>query len=300
MRQYKNKKSFLAIIIVCLMVALLPFHPAYSDAAEADTTNIQHIYDKANLLSTSEIDNLEEMCADYGAQAGIDIIILTHNDPNAREAEGYIEDFYDQMLYGDSVILLVDMYNRVVFIEGYGLAETYIHSKRINAIIADITPSLKTEDYVSAFTSYIEQSAAYMADDSEINTDHNYNYDSPSSANSGNGYKEGSYDSSSSNNTADSILTNLWFQLLLSMIVGGVIVGIMASNAGGKMTAGGNTYIDSNQSALIGRQDNYIRTRVTRIRRPTQNNTRGGFSAGGFGGGISSGGSSHSSGGGKF
>lgn len=316
MKQLFVRKSIPFIAILCIIITILTFIPAYSYASAAETESIQHIYDKADLLSTDEVSNLEQMCIEYGNEAGIDIIILTHNDSNAKEAEVYIEDFYDQKQYGDSVILLLDMYNRVVFIEGYGLAETYIHSKRIDVIISDITPSLSNGDYVTALDKYIKSSAAYMKDDSEINTDHDYSYDGPasantdndynydgsSSANTDNGYKSGYYDSSAStSNSVDSVLTNGWFQLLISLIVGGIAVGIMAYNAGGRMTTGGNTYMDSNQSGLIGRSDNYIRTSVTRIRRPTQNNNgRGGFSAGGFGGGISSGGSSHSSGGGKF
>ena len=74
------------------------------------------------------------------------------------------------------------------------------------------------------------------------------------------------------------------------------------------MTAGSRDYLDRSKSGLIGRRDQYIRSTVTRVRKPTQNHTssgsrggsRGGFSSGGFRGGRSSGGRSHSSGGRKL
>jgi uncharacterized protein len=189
------------------------------------------------------------------------------------------------MQYGDSVILLVDMYNRKVCIEGYGLAETYIHSKRGDVIRNDITPYLTDKDYVTAFQIFITSSAAYMKDDSELNYDHNYTYDSAQAG----------------NNSVKSTLSNGFYQLIASLIIGVIAVGIMVYNSGGKMTAGGSTYLEGGNSGLIGRRDNYIRTTVTRVRKPTQNNNgRGGFNVGGFGGGMSGGGSSHSTSSGGF
>jgi uncharacterized protein len=263
----------------------------------------QHVYDEAKLLSSSEIDDLEEKCASYGADAGIEIMILTHNDSSAPYAEDYIEDFEDQLPVGDRVYLLIDMYNRVVFMEGYGSAEVYIHSKRIDAIIDEISPDLSDKKYYDACVTYIERSAAYMKDDSELNYDSNYNAGTPQSSNPNapnydETYPSGNY---SGNNQAADILSNVWVQLLIAAVIGAIAVAIMAYNSGGRMTAGGNNYIDQNNSGLIGRRDDYIRTTVTRIRKPENNNRPGGgFNAGGFRGGVSGGGRSHSSGGGRF
>jgi uncharacterized protein len=261
---------------------------AYASVA---TDEDKRIYDDAGLLTSSEYQELEELSLQYGEEAGIGIYILTHDDPDAVDAEVYIEDFYDDGNYGDSVFLLIDLYNRDVVIEGYGTAETYIHSKRGDAIREEITPYLSDGDYRTAFQIYIEESAAYMKDDSELNYDHDYSYDSEGNRVTGN----------SSADPAKNILTNVWFQLLVSLAIGGIVVGAMAYNSGGRMTAGGNTYMDPGHSGLIGRRDLYLRTTVTRVRRPQNNNTgRGGFNAGGFRGGISSGGSSHSTSRGKF
>jgi uncharacterized protein len=94
----------------------------------------------------------------------------------------------------------------------------------------------------------------------------------------------------------------MWVQLIASIVIGIITVSIMAFHSGGRMTAGSNNYIEQSNSGLIGRRDDYVRTQVTRIRRPQNNpsNGGGGFNAGGFRGGMSGGGRSHSSGGGKF
>jgi uncharacterized protein len=90
---------------------------------------------------------------------------------------------------------------------------------------------------------------------------------------------------------------NIWVLLAAALVIGAVAVGIMAFNAGGRMTVNGNSYIDPNHSGLIGRSDDYIRTQVTRVHKP-QNNSNNNF--GGGSGGISSGGSSHSTSSGSF
>lgn len=303
MKHLITRKSFSLIATICVLLSL--FIGTTALASETGTTESnQHVYDKADLLSTSEIEDLEKMCTEYGDEAGIEIMILTHDDPDAVYAEDYIENFEDNLPVGDRVYILLDMQNRDVFMEGYGLAETYIHSKRIATIIDEITPSLSNGDYYDAFATYIERSAAYMSDDSELNYDHDYTASKPQSNNP----NASNYDETwpaqynSGNNAVDSILTNVWFQLLAAVIIGIIAVAIMAYNSGGKMTTGGNTYMDSGNSGLIGRRDDYVRTQVTRVRKPQNNNNNqgGGFNAGGFRGGSSGGGRSHSSGGGKF
>lgn len=304
----KNRKARLITAILCFIImAGFMIVPATASAEQGVN---QHVYDKAKLLSTSEAEELETMCIEYGEDAGIEIIILTHDDPSAKYAEDYIEDFEDTLPVGDRVYILVDMANRDVFMEGYGTAETYIHSKRIGKIIEEIKPYLSDGEYYDAFQIYIERSAAYMKDDSELNYDHDYSVHAPQNNDpSGDYYDETFPDHYQNNysgtrgNTADRLLSHLGIKAIVSLVVGGIVVAIMAYNSGGTMTAGGDTYRDSSHSGLIGRRDDYLRTTVTRVRKPTNNNKSshgGGFNSGGYRGGVSSGGRSHSSGGGKF
>ena len=285
MKQFMLFKSLPLLALLLLMAAAVSAAAVRAYASEEDSSVYPHVYDNAGVLSTAQQENLEQMCIDYGAEADIDIIILTHNDKNAPYAETYIEDWEDLQPAGDRVYLLVDLYNRDVSIEGFGRAETYIHSKRIDAILDEISPDLSDGNYYEAFQVYIQRSAGYMNDDSLLNYDHNYTSE---------------YGSSSSK--AVSLITNVWFQLLAAVIIGAITVSVMAHHSGGRMTAGSSNYMEQNHSGLIGRRDDYLRTQVTRVRRPkvNTNSGSGGFNSSGFRGGTSSGGRSHSSGSRKF
>lgn len=304
MKQFFLFKSLPMLALLILMAGLITFTTVRAYAAESENTTVnQHVYDKAGLLSTSEVADLEQMCIDYGDEAGIDIMILTHNDPNGGYAETYIENFEDQLPVGDRVYLLIDMNERVVFMEGYGKAETYIHSKRIDTIIEEITPDLSNGDYYNACTAYIKRSAAYMSDDSELNYDHDYTAGTPQSndPNAPNYDETWPGDRNSQSSELIDLISNVWVQLIASLVIGIITVSIMAYRSGGRMTAGSANYIEQNNSGLIGRRDDYVRTQVTRVRKPQNNSSgNGGFNAGGFRGGMSGGGRSHSSGGGKF
>ena len=299
MKQLLKRKT-LRIVTTCFLLLSMLFVQEAS-ALASSVGQEQHVYDEAGLLSSSEIQELEDLCIKYGEKAGIEIMILTHEDSSAPYAETYIENFEDKLPVGDRVYLLVDMYNRDVFMEGYGIAETYLHSKRIDIILDEITPDLSEGDYYKAFITYIERAAAYMEDDSELNYDHDYSAAKPQSENPNAPYYDETWPGE--NNSADNPLSNVWVQLIASIAIGAIAVAIMAYNSGGRMTTGADTYIDSGKSGLIGRQDQYLRTQVTKVRKPQNNNNNGGsggFNSGGFRGGTSSGGRSHSSGGRKF
>lgn len=298
-------KSISRRLLTCLCLSITLFYIGTVPVSSAQTDqSYQHVYDKANLLSTSELSDLEDLCITYGDAAGIEIMILTHDNSSAPYIENYIEDFEDALPEGDRVYLGMDMVERDVFIEGYGSAETYIHSKRINTIINKITPDLSGGNYYDAFVTYVKMTADFMSDDSELNYDHDYTAGTPQSSDP----DAPNYDAtwpSDRNSTKSQVLEameNPMVLLGISLLVGSITVAIMAYNSSGRMTAGGNNYIDQNNSGLIGRRDIYLRTTVTRVRKPqdNQNNRGGGVNSGGFRGGVSGGGRSHSSGGGKF
>lgn len=317
------------------------YNQAIKYTQNTDLSTEKYVYDEARLLTDNEISDLESLSSEQDKNAGIEIFILTHNDSNSTYPEEYIENFEDQLPVGDRVYFLYDVYRGEIFMEGYGLAETYIHSKRIDNIFDYMVDDLRGGHYYIAFETYINMSADYMSDDSELNYDHNYDFESPPEEfdpNNEYSYDEYDYDryyddryyndnidndqkfnnsrnrwntrnNSSDRNSSreDNILLNVWFQLFISLIIGGVVVGIMAYNSSGRMTAGSRDYLDRSKSGLIGRRDQYIRSTVTKVRKPTQNNSsgsragsRGGFNSGGFRGGSSSGGRSHSSGGRKL
>ncbi|HHU71866.1 MAG TPA: hypothetical protein GXZ21_07510 [Clostridiales bacterium] len=298
----KRIHSLPLLILIISIISIIMSGSLITHASE-NKESIPRVYDNAGLLSTDEIEHLENLCIEQGDGVGIEILVLTHNDSSAEHPEFYLEDFNDTLPEADRVLLLVDMYNRIFWIQGYGSAETYIHSDRIDQIVKTITSPLSKGNYVEAFETYITMSRDYMEDDSELNRDYDYTVNQPQSNNPDGPFYDDTWPYDNYGDRKADIFTTWWVQLIISFIIGGIAVGVMAYNSGGKMTAGSSTYLDRSQSGLIGRRDQYLRTRTTRVRRPKQNNSNtrgGGFNSGGFRGGVSSGGRSHSSGGGRF
>ena len=92
------------------------------------------------------------------------------------------------------------------------------------------------------------------------------------------------------------IYLRAWVQLIAALIIGGIAVSVMAVKSGGVMTVNADTYLDSRYSGIRARRDDYIRTSVTKRKKPKP--SEGGGSSGG--GQVSSGGHSHSSRGRSF
>lgn len=292
----------LICMIACFMLSFLAFCPI-GELPIAYADDIKYIYDDADLLTSSEEADLTSICENYYQSINTTMLILTHNNSNAVYGEKYIEDFYDDIYdtntaYKNSIILLIDMANRDIFIEGYGLCETYIHSGRGDQIIDVIASNLTNEHYYNACSTFLDMSNNFMNDDSDLDYDHDYGYNEYGEY-TGNQHSYPTYVREES-----SPLKNIFVQLLISLGFGAVIVAGMVMNAGGKVTTNSRTYLDTQNSRLVGRHDQYIRTSVTKVRKPQESSgsshSTGGFNSHGHSGGHSSGGHSHSTSHGKF
>lgn len=312
-----TRKFSISIILPLLLFTLISgiILPIFSSAAYAESINAhskgKRIFDKASLLTEEEVEKLEALSREYEGKLGVEIIILTHNDDKATYPEKYIEDFEDSLPKGDRVYFLYDVSRKELFMEGYGIAETYITSKRMDKIFDSVADDIRNGNYFDAFEKYIKQTASYMEDDSELNYNHKYNKDkTPAGFDPSDEFSyDDKYDYDKyyrAERVKNNIFFNIWFQLILSLIIGGIVVGILAYNSGGTMTAGANDYMDKSRSGLIGRRDHYIRSTITKTRKPSSDSgsgsgtKRGGFNSQGFRGGVSAGGRSHSSGGRKL
>jgi len=259
-----KKYSYMYIILLGISLLLL-LSPRTSAALEMKVL----IHDEAKLLTEAEYIELNQLANQYGAERETDIIILTSNNEQNKDVELMTEDFYDDYApgydkpHGNAVILALDMKNRDVYLAGFYKAETYLDDGRLDKIRNKITSYLTEGNYAGAFEKYIVTTHRYM------------------------GFKPGV--------DPDNILFNIWFQFIVSAIIAGTIVGMMAYRSGGKVTVNRQTYEDVSTSGLLDHQDRYIRTTVTKTK--IEKSSSGG---GGGGGGISGGGHSHSGSRGKF
>lgn len=286
----KKKAAFavLTLLLAALLILIVSAAPALAPVSSAAAatpftalksppppveTSIpkQLIYDNAGLLTDDEREELTEMAAKYGGKRETDIIVYTVSDAGGKDVVKLTEDFYDEKgpgydkPFGNAVILTMDMENREIYLAGFYKAEKYLDDKRLDKIRSKITPDLSKGQYAEAFETYIKTAYKYM------------------------GFRPGA--------NPDNILFKLWFQLVVSLGLGGLIVGIMAYGSGGKITVNHRTYEDATSSGVVDYKDRYLRTTVTRRKIPKNN---GGSGGGGGGGGVTRGGHSHSGSRGSF
>ncbi|MDZ5672627.1 TPM domain-containing protein [Bacillus stercoris] len=255
MRGFLGKAIFV-MLAVFIMMPLLGIEAARASESQ------QHVYDHAHLLSKTEIEKLESLSAELGAKRDTDFIIITTKSTNGEDIVDYAGDFYDRYGKGSTAILTIDMADREVFISGYKKAEKYLDNNRLNSIRNTISSDLSNENYFKAFETYIKLSYKDMGIKPGINP--------------------------------DNIFFTWWFQLIAAIAVGGIAVSIMLYQAGGKVTVNGNTYMDQRTSDVIDQYDTYIRTTVTRERKPSDDKDSGSD------GGVTKGGTSYSGSRGSF
>lgn len=267
------RRRFEGYAFIILFIILLTFS---SSIVLADSGRKHRIYDFANLLTLEEVEKLESMAQKYSTRRDTDFIILTTNDTKGKDIVEYMEDFYDDKAlgydkpHGNTAILTIDMDNRDVYLAGFYKGEEYLDDYRLDLIRYKITPDLSDGDFYKAFKGFIKTAYKYM------------------------GIRPGV--------DPNNILFKSGFQITISLIVAGIVVGSMAYNTGGRLTVHDGTYRDFSNSRILNRRDNYLRTSVTKHRRPSNNNRGGGSGGSGIsrGGGMTRGGHSHSGSRGKF
>ncbi|QHW31893.1 TPM domain-containing protein [Paenibacillus rhizovicinus] len=261
--------AVLMMFVACLTALTLPVRSSAAPVVPVGPKNL--IYDQANLLSQQEEDELNALANRYGADRETDIIVYTSNNAENRDVQRLTEDFYDEhgpgydKMFGNAVILTMDMKNRGIYVAGFGKAETDLDNGRVDKVINAITPDLTRGDYAKAFETYITLTHKYM------------------------GFKPGV--------NPDNILFAIWFQLGAALVVGAIVVGVMVYRSGGRITVNRSTYEVAGTSGVLDHSDQYLRSTV--VKSKIERN-KGGGSGGGGGGGTSSGGHSHSGGRGSF
>ena len=261
MKHLFKKRSIFVMILMCLLIGGI--------VAQAQSTNqTQYIYDDADVLTAEEEEQLESLASTLSAERNTAFIILTVDGTGGKSITEYMGEFYDKEApgydkpHGSTAMLAIDLQERDVFLMGFKLAEEYLDNDRLETIRLDITSDLTDGYYYDAFLDFMYDAHDYM------------------------GYLPGEVN-------PNSFFFQWWFQLIVSLVIATVVVSVMVSNSGGVVTVDGSTYIDNSQSSVVDRQDDYVRTTVTKVKKPDDSDS-------GSGGGTTSGGHSYSGSGGKF
>ncbi|WP_018930991.1 TPM domain-containing protein [Gracilibacillus lacisalsi] len=222
----------------------------------------QYIYDDADIFNDEEISELEQLAVEYSEENKTDLLVVTTKDPGDRDVKEYTQDFYDEnapgynQAHGDTAILTIDLNESEVYVAGFGNKQDYLSNERLDQIREHITPLLSDGDYKEASKQFFEKVDQYLDVNPIINP--------------------------------ESIFLKTWFQLVVAIVVGAVVVGSMIFNMGGRVTVDHQTYMDPQNSRVVKKRDTYIRKSVQKTKIQKNNNR----SSGG-GGGVTSGGHSH-------
>lgn len=316
-------KRLLTILVLCVCLTMSAQGVQQASAVETTLTEEQtlrnkekvnlektRIYDYADLLTADEEAVLEDSYYLWGLEADADIILVTTDNMEGKSDQVYLEDFQDELYFTQDLLaenaslMLINMEDRIVTIQGYGDCEFWISNDRIEYILDWVYEGLVDEDYFAAAESFGEQTAYYMNQNKGVSTeyepgqDYGESYGGPSDY-----YEEPLNERYTAWEYLSMMLSEAFFGSLLIAVVGSSIAClIIGVNRKTKVTVYAATYMDQQNSGLSARRDDYLRTTVTKVRRPKESSSSGGSSGGrsSGGGGRSSGGRSHSGGSRRF
>lgn len=244
--------------VFIILMALIPFLTLNKTAC-AETI----IQDDAEIISSDEEKKLQGLCDKILKEYDTSVYIWTDSDISGSSNFTYsMEMFVATHPDKNIIILMVGMCpgDRIYEVQGYGIAEEMVNNKRCGKILDDMHSDMADGNYYSAMQTFCKKSYTYMGRHPRL----------------------------------DSIIFSPVFQFIICLIAGIVPVAIIAYNSGGRTTVNSHTYLDINNSRVIGSFDRYTHTTVKRTAKPRDNDSSGGSSSGGGGGG-----GSHSSGGGR-
>lgn len=261
----KMKKTFL---ITILLVAMMSF-------AQTTLATVERVFDQASLFTQAEVDSIRETVDSLSEQLEIDIVIVTTNDSEGKTSKQYADDFYDQNGYMyDGILYLLNMDEREVYISTTGYVRDIITDWDVEEILDEVYYYLADEQYRDSVAVFLAEVEARMTSSTEIINENDGVAQVPSDV--GNYDEEGSF------------LQEALIYLAVSLVVGGVTVGIMAMYNRGRLTVNEATYLDRESFKITRKVDRHYNTIVTKQKIQKNNSTGGGSSfrgGGGHGGG---------------
>lgn len=309
------------VLIVCMMLTtVLPASAVESTLTEEQkmqneikiSMEKQRVYDMADLFSDEDEQYLDAMMLSFSIEADADVIVVTTDDMLGKTDQVYLEDFQDELYFEEetlaenAALMLINMEDRYVTIQGYGDCEFWINNDRIEYILDRVYEDLIDEDYCGAAESFGQQIVYYMSQDQGVSTEYEEGQDYGESYGGESNYYTETLEERYT--VWEYIGERLDGKVIPSALVaiGGSLIACICiiANKGTKVTVNQDTYADQVNSGITASRDDYLRTTVTKVRKPSESSgSSGGRSSGGRssgGGGRSSGGRSHSGGSRRF
>lgn len=202
----------------------------------------QRVYDEAGLLTASEINEIEKKSIKAENKIKTELYIVTTENTDGKTSEEYASDFGNKNGFGyekprgSYVILLIDMQNRNIWISTSGAAKTGIAEDELESILDEVFQHITKEDYYHGCLSYLKITEKYLKD--------------------------------------TNLFSNPFLCLGIAAAAGGIVTGVLYSQASSKMTAQARDYQVQGKFRVNQKSDLYVRTTVKTRKIETAENSQ--------------------------
>lgn len=232
----------------------------------------EHVIDEMDLLTASEIDQLENEILLIRDELLTGVAIVITDNLNGKSSESYADDYFDAHhmgINGEGLLLLIDMYNRKVWISTAGTVTMPLFQPNIETILDYVTPPLSRGDYFESCEQFLAN-VRYV-----INPDTNGTYDNVATQDS-NDTVVLHYEVEGQSPAVRFTKTPAFFLLavVIGLVIGGISTGIITYQSKGKNSVSNRTYEAPNSFNLLRSVDQFTHETVTQ--RVIQTNNNGG------------------------
>ncbi len=156
-----KKGVFCFPLLLVLLLSLLPCMSTLGADGQ------QRVFDEAGLLTSSQVNALEQRIAEISGEIDMDLAVVT-TDSNPISAEDYADEFYYDHGIGfgadqRGALLLVDMDNREYYIYTQGAMINVVTDRRLNDLRTQVKNRLSAQDYAGAADVFLTRIHGYAA-----------------------------------------------------------------------------------------------------------------------------------------
>lgn len=279
------KKKTSAIFLLFLWMFL--FTPIAS-AMETDVDTSVKVYDYAGLLTDEETSELSDEAVQLGESYGIDVVVVTIDDDEDMSSMEYADDFYDYNGFSaNGILMLINMDYREVWFSTCGSCIQIFHDQRIESLVQSSLSKLADGDYSAAVRTFFQRAEGFLTQGAEPDSPI-YEVEDP---------EELDY---TPETALQKTAKRIPLYLLIAAAVSGISIAVMvSSNKSARTAREASRYLESNSVQVTLRNDQFLRSTVTKVRIDHDSSSGGGRS-GGSSVHTGSSGRSHGGGGGRF
>lgn len=137
--------------LLCVFLTLFLFVLPLGASAQG---NAPYVCDRAEILSETEVSELETLAENVSKKHGIDVAVLTVKSLDGEDEVLYADDYYDSYFGKDGVLLLYAVEDEIRYVSTCGKCMDAIDDN-LAEISEAINDPFYSEDYAKGFSCYI-------------------------------------------------------------------------------------------------------------------------------------------------